>query len=205
MRQMNDMTLSARDRILVTAHDLFYADGIRATGVDRIIAESGVAKLTFYRHFPSKDELVMAYLNHRHERWMAWFVDALGRHGATSGGGLHPLVKTMQEWFENPIFRGCAFINVVAEMGGSQPAMVALARSHKDDMLRVIESLLPQEDTGIASAAAMAVDGAIVRAQMDASTTVAAAQKKSALDGLRQVLMALERGSRKGRPARPPE
>ncbi|MBI2727122.1 MAG: TetR/AcrR family transcriptional regulator [Polaromonas sp.] len=190
---MDDTTLSARDRILVTAHDLFYADGIRATGVDRIIAESGVAKLTFYRHFPSKDELVMAYLNYRHEHWMAWFVDALGRHGATAGGGLQPLVKTMQEWFENPVFRGCAFINVVAEMGGSQPGMVALAQAHKDAMLRVIEGLLPDRDAAIASAAALAVDGAIVRAQTDAGSAMLTGQKKSALDGLRQVLMALER------------
>ncbi|MES1976795.1 MAG: TetR/AcrR family transcriptional regulator [Pseudomonadota bacterium] len=190
---MDDTTLSARDRIMVTAHDLFYADGIRATGVDRIIAESGVAKLTFYRHFPSKDELVMAYLNYRHERWMAWFVDALGRHGATAGGGLQPLVKTMQEWFENPVFRGCAFINVVAEMGGSQPGMVALAQAHKDDMLRVIEGLLPERDAAIASAAALAVDGAIVRAQTDSGDARQTGQKKSALDGLRQVLMALER------------
>lgn len=191
MHVMDDMTLSARNRILLTAHDLFYADGIRATGIDRIIAESGVAKLTFYRHFPSKDELVMAFLNYRHERWMAWFVDALGRYGATAEGGLKPLVKTMQEWFENPVFRGCAFINVVAEMGGSQPGMVAIAQSHKDDMRRVIENLLPPEDASIASAAALAVDGAIVRAQMEKMD----GQKKSALDGLRQVLMALERAS----------
>ncbi|MES2912612.1 MAG: TetR/AcrR family transcriptional regulator [Pseudomonadota bacterium] len=190
---MNDETLSARDRILLTAHDLFYADGIRATGIDRIIAESGVAKLTFYRHFPSKDELVMAYLNYRHERWMAWFVDALGRHGAAAGGGLQPLIKTMSEWFENPVFRGCAFINVVAEMGGSQPGMLVIAQSHKDEMLRVMENLLPAEDAAIANAAAMAVDGAIIRAQIEKMD----GQKKSALDGLRQVLMALERASEK--------
>ncbi|MES2192297.1 MAG: TetR/AcrR family transcriptional regulator [Pseudomonadota bacterium] len=189
---MNDSTLPARDRILVTAHDLFYAGGIRATGIDRIIAESGVAKLTFYRHFPGKDELVKAFLNYRHERWMAWFVDALGRHGATSGGGLLPLVKTMQEWFENPEFRGCAFINVVAEMGDSQPDMMAIAQTHKNDMLRVIEGLLPVGDSSLASAAALAIDGAIVRAQMEAATGLPV-QKKSALDGLRQVLMALER------------
>jgi len=195
MPAMNDMTLSARDRILLTAHDLFYADGIRATGIDRIIAESGVAKLTFYRHFASKDELVMAFLNHRHERWMAWFVDALGRHGASSGGGLMPLLQTMQEWFEDPVFRGCAFINVVAEMGDSQPGMMRIAQSHKDDMLRVIEGLLPAGDSSLANAAALAVDGAIVRAQMEVSAAVSATQKKSAPDGLRLVLMALERAS----------
>ncbi len=193
---MNDTALPARDRILVTAHDLFYRDGIRATGVDRIIAESGVAKLTFYRHFPAKDELIKAFLNYRHERWMAWFVDALGRHGAVAGGGLLPLVGAMREWFEDPLFRGCAFINAIAEMGGSQPDVAQIAQSHKDDMLRVIEGLLPAKDEAMASAAALAVDGAIVRAQMNAGTNTlakAAAQKKSALDGLRHVLMALER------------
>ena len=84
---MDASTLPARERILVTAHELFYRDGLRATGIDRIIAESGVAKLTFYRHFPSKDALIRTFLDYRHERWMAWFVDALGRHGAVPGGG----------------------------------------------------------------------------------------------------------------------
>ena len=61
-------TLPARERILVTAHELFYRDGLRATGIDRLIAESGVAKLTFYRHFPSKDDLIRTFLDYRHQR-----------------------------------------------------------------------------------------------------------------------------------------
>src|SRR6185436_2086359 len=72
---------SPYDRILQAAHDLFYRDGIRATGIDRVIAESGVAKLTFYRQFASKDDLILAFLDYRHERWMAWFTAALARHG----------------------------------------------------------------------------------------------------------------------------
>ena len=72
-------TRPPRERILHAAHDLFYRDGIRATGIDRVIAESGVAKVTFYRQFASKDELVLAFLALRHERWMAWFEDALAR------------------------------------------------------------------------------------------------------------------------------
>ena len=190
---------SARERILVTAHDLFYSHGVRATGIDSIIAASGVAKLTFYRHFPAKDVLVREFLDYRHARWMAWFIDALGRHGATDGGGLSPLVKAMAEWFEQPAFRGCAFINVVAELGGSQPEVLAIAQQHKDDMLQVISALLPsgrgRHANAIASAAALAVDGAIVRAQMESQGSLGGdkhGQKKSALDGLRQVLMALE-------------
>src|ERR1700712_4327962 len=91
-----------RERILHTAHDLFYRDGIRATGIDRVIAESGVAKVTFYRQFASKDDLILAFLDYRHERWMAWFVDALARHGGTPAA----LVPTLREWLSSAEFRG---------------------------------------------------------------------------------------------------
>ena len=159
---------AARDRILQTAHDLFYRDGIRATGVDRIIAESGVAKLTFYRHYPSKDALVRAFLDYRHDRWMAWFVDALGRHGAQDGRGLQALVDALEEWFTDPGFRGCAFINSVVEVGASVAGALEIARGHKAEMEGVIGELLPA-GTGRAADArmvAVVVDGAIVRAQM---------------------------------------
>ena len=177
---------SPRERILLTAHDLFYRDGLRATGIDRIIAESGVAKLTFYRCFPSKDELIRTFLDYRHERWMAWFVDALGRHGAVAGGGLAPLVPALAEWFADPLFRGCAFINAIAEVGASQPEVAHIVQNHKRDMEQVIAGLLPAGpgQQAMASAAALAVDGAIVRAQMEGD--------ESALAGLRLLLEALD-------------
>src|ERR1700759_4123148 len=104
-------------RILHTAHDLFYRDGIRATGVDRVIAESGVAKKTFYRYFPSKDDLIVAFLDFRHDNWMTWFRDALARHGGT----LSALVPALAEWFGSEAYRGCAFINSVVEVGAAFP------------------------------------------------------------------------------------
>ncbi len=183
---MNQAAPGARERILHTAHDLFYRDGIRATGVDRLIAESGVAKLTFYRHFPSKDDLVRAFLDYRHERWMAWFVDALGRHGAAAPhAGLAPVAAAMAEWFATPQFRGCAFINSVAEVGGTLPDATAVSLRHKQDMVDVIASLLPagSASRARAEAAALAVDGAIVRAQMGDAA--------SALAGLQRLLTAL--------------
>ncbi|HEX7687297.1 MAG TPA: helix-turn-helix domain-containing protein, partial [Burkholderiaceae bacterium] len=119
--------LAPRERILRTAHELFYREGIRATGIDRVIAESGVAKLTFYRQFESKDALVRAFLDARHARWMAWFADALSRHG----GGLRAIVPSMREWFASPDYRGCAFLNSVGELGPAQPQVTAIARVHK--------------------------------------------------------------------------
>jgi len=184
---------SARERILATAHDLFYRDGIRATGVDRLIAESGVAKLTFYRHFASKDALVREFLDFRHRRWMAWFIDALGRHGAASPAEGHArlllLADVLQEWTEQPDFRGCAFINSVVEIAQALPEAVDIARAHKAEMTQVIAELLPDSATRelLADAAALVFDGAIVRAQMAGDT----AGREAAVGTLRTVLGAL--------------
>ena len=156
---------SAKERILLAAHALFYGDGIRATGVDRVIAEAGVAKVTFYRHFPSKNDLVLAFLEYRHEHWMAWFAAALDRHGGDVGA----LLPTLAEWFAAADFRGCAFINSVGELGDALPEVREVARRHKQNMTDAIEKLLPPSTMReqYAQAIAVAVDGAIVRAQFD--------------------------------------
>ncbi len=161
--------LPARDRILRTAHDLFYSEGIRATGIDRVIAASGVTKVTFYRHFPSKNDLVLAYLELRHERWMGWFTGALARHGGPAKGA-GALIPAMAEWFGGQAlgdFRGCAFLNGVGEIGPVLPEAVEITRRHKQDMTDAIGTLLPasRQRRKIAAALSLAVDGAIVQAQ----------------------------------------
>lgn len=158
--------LPARERILRTAHDLFYLEGIRATGIDRVIAESGVTKVTLYRHFPSKNELILAFLNYRHERWMSWFDAALQRHGQAHPG-TQALVPALAEWFAHPHYRGCAFINAVAEIGPALPEAVVCAQQHKQALAERIAALLPADAPQRelrARALAQAVDGAIVRA-----------------------------------------
>src|SRR5476649_2001021 len=164
--------LSPAERILVTAHALFYRDGIRATGIDRVIAESGVAKKTFYRYYPAKNDLIVAFLEYRHRNWMTWFEDAVKRHGADADA----LVPALAEWFESDEYRGCAFINAVVEVGGSLPEAVDISRRHKLDMAAVIRTLLPAASRTAkadARAMAMAVDGAIVGAQFEDSPEVA--------------------------------
>jgi AcrR family transcriptional regulator len=184
--------LPARERLLRSAHDLFYRDGIRATGVDRVIAAAGVTKVTFYRHFPSKDDLIRAFLAYRHERWLNWFKAALQRHrllqspAQRAAAPLAPVMACAAEWFHDPVFRGCAFINSVAELGGGVPEALPVAAAHKQDMVQAIGELLdgPSGDT-LARAAALALDGAIVRAQ----TGVAGTQE--ALSALSTLLDAL--------------
>jgi AcrR family transcriptional regulator len=173
-----------RERILRTAHDLFYRDGIRATGIDRVIAESGVAKVTFYRQFASKDDLVLAFLEFRHERWMAWFVDALARHG----GGVAAIAPALAEWFRGGDYRGCAFLNSVGELAPALPAVLAATRRHKQDMTAAVTRLMRPAPgrARVARALALAIDGAIVQAQyhetpeaaVDALTCVAKALSK---------------------------
>ena len=164
---------AARERILKTAHDLFSRDGIRATGIDRVIAEAEVTKVTFYRHFHSKGELFEEFLAYRHERWMSWFVEALARHG----GDPAAIAAALEEWLQKPEFRGCAFINVVAELPDGGTQIAAIARNHKDDVRRAIAQVLPTSPrrAQLAASLALAFDGAIVRAQMDGTPAQAVA------------------------------
>ncbi|MBX9297213.1 TetR/AcrR family transcriptional regulator [Chromobacterium piscinae] len=167
--------LPARDRILATAHRLFYQEGLRATGIDRLIAESGVTKVTFYRHFPSKNDLIKAYLEQRHSLWMDWFKAALARRDSPAA-----LADAMREWFASDDFRGCAFINGAGEMP-AEPAVMDAARRHKAEMRQAIAERLP-EGPGKAEMAEMlslAADGAIVRAQLDGQADAALAALES--------------------------
>jgi AcrR family transcriptional regulator len=187
---------TARERILETAHDLFYRDGIRATGVDRIIEQGRVTKVTFYRHFPSKNDLVAAYLDYRHEQWMGWFADALARAPRRSGFPLEPVLAALKEWFATPGYRGCAFINGVVELEGAGTWVAEVSLRHKKEMSSAIEALLPagKERGRIAQAAAMAVDGAIIRVQMEK-------RPRAALAVLETLLRALCESSMAGTPA----
>lgn len=188
--------LPARERILTAAHSLFYREGLRATGVDRVIATAGVSKVTFYRHFPSKDDLIRAFLQYRHERWMAWFQAALARHQAAQSASerqqqpLQPVGHALSEWLRDPDFRGCAFINAVAELGGGLAEALPMAAGHKQDMVDAIAALLPgrppAEAQAMAAAAGLAVDGAIVRAQTGSAAV------EPAVQALVRVLSALE-------------
>jgi len=181
----NSPAPSARERILLTAHGLFYGEGIRATGIDRIIREAGVTKVTFYRHFPSKNDLIRAYLEYRHTLWMNWFKGALTRHGGPQQAPNEVIVGALGEWFGNENYRGCAFINAVVEFDGTLPEVAEISRRHKKEMSEVLAAqLISGNSAGKAEAIAMAIDGAIIRAQMGGSA-------ESALLTLKQILAAI--------------
>ena len=108
----------ARERIVATAYELFSRRGIRDVGIDEVIERARVAKATLYRHFPSKDDLVMAFLERREERWtLAWVEAEAKRRGATPEDQLLAIFELFDEWFHRADFEACSFINVLLEMG----------------------------------------------------------------------------------------
>jgi AcrR family transcriptional regulator len=113
----------ARDRILTAAYELFASRGIRDVGVDEVIERAGVAKASLYRHFPSKDDLVIAFLELREERWTLDWVEAQARRrGTTPEEQLLAIFGLFDEWFHRDDFEACSFINVLLEMGPAHPA-----------------------------------------------------------------------------------
>jgi AcrR family transcriptional regulator len=108
----------ARERILDVAYDLFARRGIRDVGIDEIIERAGVAKATLYRHFPSKDALVLAFLERREQLWTRDFVEAGARsRGQTPEERLLAIFDVFDEWFRTEEFEACSFINTLLELG----------------------------------------------------------------------------------------
>jgi len=115
---------SARERILSAAYELFSRRGIRAVGTDEVIERAGVARATLYRHFATKDDLVLAVLQRREELWTHGLIEAQSeQRGNTPEERLLAIFDVMHDWFQlRDGYEGCSFINVLLELGADHPA-----------------------------------------------------------------------------------
>jgi AcrR family transcriptional regulator len=139
---------SGRDRILDAAYPLFSRSGIRAVGVDKIVDAAGVAKMTLYRNFPSKDELALAFLAMREERWTrAWLWEEVSRRADEPGDRLLAIFDVFGEWFEREDFEGCSFINVLLEQDDMEDPVRAATVKHLANIRELIQELA--RDAGI--------------------------------------------------------
>ncbi|MGD9690037.1 MAG: TetR/AcrR family transcriptional regulator [Phycisphaerales bacterium] len=133
---------TTRDRLIDVAADLFYAHGFQAVGLDQILEEVGITKTAFYKHFESKDELIVAVLGQRDQReldeWMT-YVRARGRAGAREQLGA--LFELLDEWFSQPQFRGCLFLNALTEFPSERDPINQAARKHGEHLARAIHEL----------------------------------------------------------------
>jgi AcrR family transcriptional regulator len=137
----------ARERILDTAYELFSCRGVRSVGVDELIEHAGVAKATLYRHFPSKDELVLAFLERRERRWTLDWVEAEARRGgSTPEEQLLAIFDAFDGWFRRDDFEACSFINVMLEMGPDHPAGRASIQ-HLENIRSIVQRLA--EEAGL--------------------------------------------------------
>jgi AcrR family transcriptional regulator len=174
---------AARQRILETAFRLFYAHGIRGVGVDRIIAESGVAKATFYKHFPAKDDLVLAYLDKVDETWTAQLKAAAEAAGPEPADQLVGMFDALATACRREGYRGCGFINAAAENeAGTRVHDRTLA--HKDAVRAWVRSLA--EDAGAADPDELArvltllLDGGLASGSVDGRPDAPVAAKAAA-------------------------
>ncbi|WP_410872777.1 TetR/AcrR family transcriptional regulator [Nocardia sp. A7] len=118
------LAISARERLLSAAYELFTRRGIQAVGTDEVIEVSGVAKATLYRHFRSKNDLVLAVLERREQLWTLGLIEQQSRlRGATPEQQLLAIFDVFHDWFQKrEDFDGCSFINVLLELGTAHPA-----------------------------------------------------------------------------------
>lgn len=174
-----------RQRILETADRLFYQDGIRMVGIDRIIADAEVAKMSLYKHFPSKDDLILAVLKYREEKILEFFTAAMERHGKRTKDKLRAFFAALKDFFESPGFRGCAFQNAAVELADPAHAGTKFVKDHscrfQEFLAGLVEESVGKGAAKVALAVGLLVEGAIVTAVIQGSPDAVDVARDAAL------------------------
>jgi AcrR family transcriptional regulator len=162
-----------QERILATADRLFNGEGIRAVGVDKIAAEIGISKRTLYNYFPSKEELVFAYLSRRD-------VPVRSSERPPAEEILY-LFDWLERWFASDNFRGCPFVNAVAELGGAAAKIAGDFKEQRRVWMRgLLEQINVPDPDGLATQLAILIEGAIASALVRGDPKIARSAKQAA-------------------------
>ncbi|HEX3224545.1 MAG TPA: helix-turn-helix domain-containing protein [Gaiellaceae bacterium] len=161
---------SARERILESAYELFSTHGVRAVGVDDVIVRAGVAKATLYRHFPSKDALVLAFLERRELVYTRGWIEAgARRRAATAQERLLAIFDLFDEWFRRDDFEGCSFVNLLLESTNRDGPVARACVGHLERIRDVIRTLAADAGLGdvdnFAHAFHLLMQGAVAHAE----------------------------------------
>jgi AcrR family transcriptional regulator len=145
-RELNKDTQASRDsgreRVSRAAYELFSRDGVRVVGVDAVIARAGTAKMTLYRNFPSKDDLILEFLRRREQLWTReWLQAESQRRGRTPQEQLLAIFDIFSEWFKQPDFEGCPFLTTMIEINDKEHPIHQAAVSHLANIRSYIEDL----------------------------------------------------------------
>jgi AcrR family transcriptional regulator len=162
--------VSARDRILATASDLFYREGIRAIGVDTVVERSGVSKTSLYRVFDSKDALISAFAAEKDRLFWAWWDDIEEKHAEDPRALLDALLSGIAKRIAHPAFRGCPFLNLMTEFPDDNHPGRVIARDNKEEMRARLATIVAKLGVGdpnrTASQIALLINGAYVTGLM---------------------------------------
>ncbi len=133
---------AARERILEAAYELFSHRGVHDVGVDELVERAGVAKATLYKHFDSKDKLVLAFLERREQLWTyGWVEEETRRRGATAEERLLSIFDLFDQWFHGDDFEGCSFIKVLLEVGDLDHPVGRASADHLANIRSVVRNL----------------------------------------------------------------
>lgn len=187
---MNKNTTDTREKILATAEQLIYQNGIHATGMDLLVRTSGVARKSIYRYFANKDEVAAAALNARDVRWMEWFRSECDKADTPQERILN-MFTVLKGWFESEGYRGCAFINTAGEVGDSADPIRQIAKLHKQKILDYALELTGQLNiehfSSLATQLLLLIEGAITMSRVMGDNSAADDAKDIAQLLLKQV------------------
>jgi AcrR family transcriptional regulator len=179
------MAKTLQEKILVAASELFYSQGIRATGVEAIAKAANTTKMSLYKYFPSKDALVLAFLHKRDEDFRTWFLAEVDAKAADPKDKLLAIFDVIGEWMAIPEFRGCAFINASAEFPLEGNPVHQVSAEFYDKFRNYIADLASQCGTkspeNLALQLSLLVEGAIVSEQMKRHSGAAEQGKLAAM------------------------
>lgn len=160
-------TTAVQDKILQTAEQLIYTNGIHAMGMDLLVRTSGVARKSIYRYYATKEDVAVNALSARDVRWMHWFRTETDKATSPEAGILE-MFTVLKGWFESEGFRGCAFINTAGEIGDAEDPIRQLAKAHKqklfDYALELCQQLNIEQPDVLAKQLLILIDGAITLA-----------------------------------------
>jgi AcrR family transcriptional regulator len=159
---------SARERLVETAIELFYQEGIRAIGIDTVVERSRVSKSSLYRTFASKDELIAAFADEQNRRYWQWWDQTVRRFDGAPRAQINALIAGVVKQIGNPRFRGCPFIKLATEFPDREHPGTAIACGNKKEMrrrLRALSSEIGSRDARLlGDQLALLIDGAYVHA-----------------------------------------
>jgi AcrR family transcriptional regulator len=170
-----------KQHLIDTALALFNQHGYHATGIDLILAQSGVSKATLYKHFRSKDELILTVLQQRHEQVLAMLNSKVEQATIAGKSGVLAIFDALHEWFNSDTFFGCNFINASAEYAKADNLIHLFSAKHKQKIVDLIAANLPEDEAETAIQIGLLTEGAIVMAHTSGNKNAAMIAKSIAV------------------------